>query len=138
MFLVTSKYRDTILILFSRDEFFQAVKLAYITLRRTNLKIFGIGKSRTLADFVTTAKDVQKGNTRMPLSLARLYEEDIMSDEDVKKAKDEMQSQGMIVDTPPSRSSDNDPSLFERADLKGDIEHRSNAMRRKSSVNKRN
>ena len=47
------------------------------------MKIFGIGKSKTLSDFVTTEKDVQKGNNRLPLNLARLYEEDIMTDEEV-------------------------------------------------------
>ena len=67
-----------------RDNFFSVVKLAYISLKKNNLKIFGIGRSKTLSDFVTTEKDVQKGNTRMPLNLARIYEEDIMSDEEVK------------------------------------------------------
>ena len=33
-------------------------KIAYIALTKKNLKIFGIGKSRSLADYVTTEKDV--------------------------------------------------------------------------------
>jgi len=48
---------------------------------KKNLRIFGIGKSRSLADYVTTEKDVQRGNNRMPLNVARLYEEDIINEE---------------------------------------------------------
>jgi len=58
-----------------------SLKIAYITLTKKNLKIFGIGKSKSLADYVTTEKDVQRGNNRMPLNVARLYEEDLMSEE---------------------------------------------------------
>lgn len=36
---------------------------------------------------MTTEKDVQKGNNRLPLNLARLYEEDLMSDDEVQNAK---------------------------------------------------
>jgi len=57
--------------------------MAYISEKRNNLRVFGISKSKTLQDFVTTEKDVQKGHNRLPLNLARLYEEDIMSDEEV-------------------------------------------------------
>lgn len=45
---------------------------------KKNLKIFGISKVKTLSDFVTTEKDVQKGNNRVPLNLARMHEEDLM------------------------------------------------------------
>jgi len=62
--------------------------MAYISEKRNNLKVFGISKSKTLQDFVTTEKDVQKGHNRLPLNLARLYEEDIMSDEEIKNKKD--------------------------------------------------
>jgi hypothetical protein len=48
-----------------------------------------------LSDFVTTEKDVQKGNTRIPLQLARLYEEDIMSDEEINQIQEEAKSQGI-------------------------------------------
>ena len=41
-----------------RDNFLSVVKIAYITHKRNNLKIFGIGRSKTLVDFVTTEKDV--------------------------------------------------------------------------------
>ena len=59
--------------------------MAYITIKKDNLKIFGISKSKTLQDFVTTEKDVQKGLNRLPLNLARLIEEDILSDEEIAK-----------------------------------------------------
>ena len=39
---------------------------------------------------------MQKGNTRMPLGLSRLYEEDLMSDEDVLKAKGKQDSPKML------------------------------------------
>ncbi len=52
-------------------------------MKRNNLKIFGISKTRNLSDFVTTEQDVRKGTSRVPLNLARIYEEDILSDEEV-------------------------------------------------------
>ena len=39
-----------------------------------------------MADFVTTERDVKKGQTRKPFEIARLHEEDLMSDEEVKAA----------------------------------------------------
>lgn len=60
-----------------------ALKVAFISIKRDNLKIFGISKSKTLQDFVTTEKDVQKGLNRLPLPLARIKDEDIMSEQDV-------------------------------------------------------
>ncbi len=41
------------------------------------MPIFGISKTRALTDFATTEKDVARGISRMPLILARIYEEDI-------------------------------------------------------------
>jgi hypothetical protein len=76
------------------------LKLSYITLKRNNLRIYGISKSRTLVDFVTTESDVKKGNNRLPFNLARLYEEDLMSDEEVVKAEMEMKLKGMTIDKP--------------------------------------
>ena len=73
--------------LYRRDDFINAMKIAYITIKKDNLKIFGISRSKTLQDFVTTEKDVQKGLNRLPLNLARLIEEDIMSDEEVAAGK---------------------------------------------------
>lgn len=53
---------------------------------RNNLRLYGISKSKNLSDFVTTESDVKKGNNRLPLNLARIYDEDLMSDEEVEKA----------------------------------------------------
>lgn len=74
------------------------IKLAYINARRNNLKVFGISKSKNLSDFVTTEQDVKKGNTRLPLNLARIYEEDLMSDEEVEKAQAEMKKKGLKLE----------------------------------------
>lgn len=60
--------------------------MAYISLKKNNLKIYGIGRFKSLSEFVTSEKDVKKGVNRRPLQLARLYEEDLMSDEDVQNA----------------------------------------------------
>lgn len=51
--------------------------MAYMSLTKQNLPIFGIAKAKQLVDFTTTEKDVSRGISRMPLILARLYEEDI-------------------------------------------------------------
>lgn len=61
-----------------------------MTAMKNNLPIFGISKVKSLIDFVTTEKDLQKGNNRLPLNLARLYEEDLMSEDEVNKAQAEM------------------------------------------------
>ena len=44
---------------------------------KDNLPIFGIAKASKLVDFATTESDVSRGVSRMPLVLARIYEEDI-------------------------------------------------------------
>ena len=51
--------------------------MAYLSQMQENLPIFGISKTRALTDFATTEKDVARGISRMPLILARIYEEDI-------------------------------------------------------------
>ena len=70
----------------SREKFFHTVKVAYISLKKNNLRIYGIGRFKALTDFVTSERDVKKGQNRRPLALARLPEEDLMSDEEVEKA----------------------------------------------------
>jgi hypothetical protein len=45
------------------------------------MPIYNINKSKNLSDFVTSEGDVKKGKTRIPLKLARVYDEDILSDE---------------------------------------------------------
>ena len=61
------------------------IKLNYIQVMHNNLSVFGISKSKNLSDFVTTEADVKKGKNRLPLKLARIYEEDLMSDDEVSK-----------------------------------------------------
>lgn len=63
-----------------RETIFQVIKMAFLSLNQENLPIFGIAKNRVLSDFCTTEKDVARGISRMPLVLARIYEEDIKFD----------------------------------------------------------
>ena len=116
-----------------RNEFIDTLKLAFITLKRNNLKIFGIKKSKTLIDFVSQEKDIQNGRTRMPLALSRLYEEDLMSDEEVEKAKVEMRMNGMSIESPSSKITV-DVNNYNQEDILVNIEHKQEAYQRKSSV----
>lgn len=60
-----------------RDELFKLIKQLYIQIHSKNVPIYGISKSKNLSDFVTTDGDVKKGKTRIPLKLARIYDEDL-------------------------------------------------------------
>lgn len=53
------------------------IKMAYLSIVKENLPIYGIAKAKQLIDFCTSEKDVSKGISRVPLILARIYEEDI-------------------------------------------------------------
>ena len=64
---------------------FEVLKVSYITNCKDNLPIFGIAKAKQLADFATTEKDLARGISRMPLVLARIYEEDIKFDTEKKR-----------------------------------------------------
>mmetsp|Transcript_1380 Transcript_1380/g.1886 ORF Transcript_1380/g.1886 Transcript_1380/m.1886 type:complete len:217 (+) Transcript_1380:302-952(+) len=70
-----SEYRETI---------FQVIKMAYLSQCQENLPIFGILKQRALADYTTTERDIARGISRMPLVLARIYEEDIKFEQNPK------------------------------------------------------
>jgi hypothetical protein len=75
-----SKWSDANSDMFSqenRENLFQSLKILYLTLVKQNLPIFGIAKAKQLADFSTSQQDISRGISRMPLILARLYEEDI-------------------------------------------------------------
>ena len=61
----------------SRDSIFDVLKAAYISVAKDNLPIFGIAKANKLVEYATTESDVSRGISRMPLVLARIYEEDI-------------------------------------------------------------
>ena len=65
---------------FSIDVIFEVLKISYMSIVKDNLPIFGIAKAKQLADYATSEKDVARGITRMPLVLARIYEEDIKID----------------------------------------------------------
>lgn len=52
-----------------------------MTKRKQNLPIYGI-KSKDLREVTTTEKDLEKGISRIPLQLARIYEEDVMEEID--------------------------------------------------------
>ena len=46
---------------------------------KSNLPIYGI-RNKDLREFNTTEKDLEKGISRIPLPLARIYEEDVIED----------------------------------------------------------
>lgn len=113
----------------SRNYLFQALKMAYMSILRENLPIFGIAKSKQLADFCTSQKDVSRGISRMPLILARIYEEDTKMP---SKSK-----------TPNFKISPNSQSKVEMSEaeklienLTKNFEHRNNAQRNSISIQK--
>lgn len=53
--------------------------MAYTSTRKKNLPIYGI-KNKNLREFTTTEKDRDKGISRIPLPLSRIYEEDIIEE----------------------------------------------------------
>ena len=55
--------------------------MAFTSKCKTNLPIYGI-KNKELKEFATTEKDLDKGISRIPLVLARIYEEDLLREED--------------------------------------------------------
>ena len=68
---------DVIPFLHSITTVFEVLKMAYMSIKKDNLPIFGIAKAKQLGDFATSERDLARGITRMPLVLARIYEEDI-------------------------------------------------------------
>ena len=57
------------------------MKVCYASVCKRNLPVYGI-KNKTLREFQTTEKDVDKGISRMPLRIARIYEEDVHIDKE--------------------------------------------------------
>ena len=53
--------------------------MGYVAKKKKNLPIFAI-KFKDLRDYTTNESDVGKGISRIPLQLARLYEEDVMEE----------------------------------------------------------
>ena len=56
--------------------------MGYVAKKKKNLPIFGI-KFKELRDYTTNESDVGKGISRIPLQLARQYEEDVMEEIEV-------------------------------------------------------
>lgn len=61
----------------SRDKILNVIKMAYTSKNKANLPVYGI-KNKELREFATTEKDLEKGISRIPLQLARIYEEDLV------------------------------------------------------------
>ena len=74
-----------------------------MSLMKDNLPIFGIAKANKLIDYATTESDVARGISRMPLVLARIYEEDIKFETKVPNA--------------PKKSYQTSPSALQREQL---------------------
>ena len=55
------------------------LKLGYASKTKTNLPIYGI-RTKELREYTTNEKDCEKGISRIPLQLARIYEEDIIEE----------------------------------------------------------
>jgi hypothetical protein len=51
--------------------------MAFTSKCKANLPIYGI-KHKDLKEFQTTQRDVKKGISRVPMKIARIYEEDIL------------------------------------------------------------
>ena len=51
--------------------------MAFLSQVKENLPIYGIAKNKQLTDFCTSERDSAHGISRMPLELARIYEEDV-------------------------------------------------------------
>ena len=64
-----------------REKIIHALKVLYAKKIKRNVPLFGI-KDKELRDFTTTEKDVEKGISRIPLPLARIYDEEILEEEE--------------------------------------------------------
>jgi len=67
-----------------REAIFNTIKVAYLSICKRNLPVFGLTKNKTLSDFTTTEKDLARGVSRIPLKLARLYNEDLLDESQVQ------------------------------------------------------
>lgn len=61
----------------ARKDIVDTIKMFYVQKARSNLPIFGV-RQRSLNLYTTQDSDVAKGISRMPLSLARLNDEDLV------------------------------------------------------------
>jgi hypothetical protein len=97
--------------------------LCYLSSCKDNLPIYGIAKSKQLTDFCTSEKDVSRGISRVPLILARIYEEDIDFKKGISASK---------YKTSPLSYQKQEMSEAEKLieHLSDNIDHRNNAQRR--------
>lgn len=83
--------------LYRRDKVFNVIKMGFASKMKANLPIYGI-KNKDLREFTTTEKDLEKGVSRIPLQLARIYEEDIVEEPDEGGQMVQMMEQMEILD----------------------------------------
>lgn len=76
---LNSNDTDDPLLITRRDTIFNVLKMGFASKIKTNLPIYGI-KNKDLKEFNTTEKDLEKGLSRIPLPLARIYEEDAIEE----------------------------------------------------------
>jgi hypothetical protein len=55
-----------------------ALKMAFMSAAKENLPLYGIPKVKGLGEFCTSESDAARGISRIPLILARLFEEDMV------------------------------------------------------------
>jgi len=105
--------------------------MAYLSLCQQNLPIFGISKQRALADFATTERDVARGISRMPLVLARIYEEDIKFEANPKHRQPQFKVSPSAIQRD-ALADDNERLM---ANLNEFTSHRNDAQRRSINLN---
>lgn len=94
---------------------FKLLKQSYVQIHNKNVPIYGIAKSKNLSDFVTTEGDVKKGKTRIPLKLARVYDEDLLSEEPTSNSGKTTSNTGMEFD---------DAEMADQNDIADDLQHK--------------
>lgn len=76
-----------------RDQIFDLIKINFATLKKKNIPIYGIRNNKSLRDFETTEKDHKHGISKIPLRLARIYEEDILAENESLTSPSNSQSE---------------------------------------------
>ena len=102
------------------DDILQILKLAFISIRKKNLPVYGV-KQKSLKDFSTTENDAKKGISRLPMDLARMHEEDAIKEEvkseedhgDIDKKMQHRRSAYITADKVPSTISEENMDQFE-------------------------
>ena len=61
------------------------MKMAYLGVAKDNLPIFGIPNLKNLDGFCTSELDAKRGTSRIPMVLARLYDEDFLQGKNKQK-----------------------------------------------------